>query len=213
MKRLIVILTCVLSACSAGGGSAPPLVSAGAGNVEQSAATREVQWDAVHPPQATPVPASNDMLYVGNLGNNSITVYHHDAQGNAAPVYVIAGSRTGIKNPGQLAEDAAGNLYVANGSAYATDLTTPSILVFAHGAKGNVAPIRVIAQYPGLSGTSELLRFPPNANGNTAPFARSATDSVYVPHQITLDSTGNNLIDAHIGSVSTYYLGLRRQPV
>lgn len=141
----------------------------------------------------------NDLLYVGNTGNNSITVYNHAANGNIKPTYVIAGSRTGISVPGQLSEDAASNLYVANGSSFKSS-TNPAILVFAHGANGNVAPIRIIAGpstgiqnveamtvdiitgniYVTSSNPSTneaglietLLVFGPNSNGNVAPLSR-----------------------------------------
>jgi hypothetical protein len=222
-----VVVGFALSGCGGGSGSSnlPAPATANAPLAQATSSVSEAQSDIHYPAQATPVSASADMLYVGNVGNNSITVYHHDAQGNASPVRVIAGSKTGITLPGQLSEDAAGNLYVANQPS--------SILIFAPLAKGNVAPIRVIAgpltglhrveamtvdqttgkifvvdtiaQNPGLSGTSELLRFAPNASGNTAPFARSATNSIPVPRQITSDSTGNYLIESHIGGVSSSY--------
>jgi hypothetical protein len=152
---------------------------------------------------------SNDLLYVGNTGNNSITVYHHDQSGNSAPLYVIAGSKTRLSGPGALSEDAAGNLYVANGS---------SLLVFAHGAKGNVAPIRTltgsqtaiyeiesmtvdqatgkifITSFVNQGGIPEtvLLRFPPGASGNTAPYAQTSVGSFTTA--LASDSTGQNLI-------------------
>jgi hypothetical protein len=214
-----------LSGCGGGSGStnvpAPSGVNAALAPLSP-ASVSEAESDSRYPTQFTPIPARTYMLYVGNVGNNSITVYRFDAQGNTSPMRVIAGSKTRITSPGQLSEDAAGNLYVANKPA--------SILVFAPLANGNVAPIRVlagpltgihnveamtvdqatgkifvvdtIAQNPGLSGTSELLRFAPNASGNTAPFARSATNSIPVPRQITSDSTGNNLIETHIGGIS-----------
>jgi len=105
---------------------------------------REAQSDAAVYPLSIPVPSSNDLLYVGNIGNNSITIYKQDAQGDTAPLKVIAGSKTGINNPGQLSEDAQGNLYVANNASPAASTSTAygSVLVFAHGANGNTAPIR-----------------------------------------------------------------------
>ena len=156
------------------------------------------------------------LLYVGNVGNNSITVYRHDAAGNAAPVAVIAGPKTGIDSPGQLSEDAAGNLYVANDSP-----SRPAILVFAHGANGNVAPIRVLSgPHTGLTaveamtvdqttgdifvfndgppqdtGASQYLRFSANAAGDQSPAAR--TSLAYNPAiELASDSTGRNLIEA-----------------
>jgi hypothetical protein len=139
-------------------------------------------------------------LYVGNRGNNSITVYSQNANGNAAPIRTIAGPNTqlnfhvGVGRTGQISQDAAGNLWVANGTA--------SILIFAHGASGNVAPIGILGgpltgivyataltvdkvtgkifvfNENGETGQSQLLRFPPGAVGNVAPFA--ATSGVYM---------------------------------
>ena len=153
----------------------------------------------------------SDRLYVGNTGNNSITVYWHAASGNAAPLFVIEGAKTGISNPGQLSSDAQGNLYVANGSYQGTS-SNPGILVFAHGANGNVAPIRKIAgpltgihnvqamtvdkvtgdlfvaDNEGVSGVSStLMVVPPNASGNVAPLAR---EEVRHPAAAGVDSTG-----------------------
>ena len=148
-----------------------------------------------------------------------ITVYRHDVQGNSGPLYVIAGSKTGINSPGQLSEDAAGNLYVANGG-----LNSPaSILVFAHGANGNVAPIRTLAgpatgmhhvvamtvdnmtgkifavdDSAPLGQGANLLRFTPNASGNQAPFASGAI--YFWGSELASDSTGKNVIEAHIPS-------------
>jgi hypothetical protein len=179
--------------------------------------TSEAQADAVRQPQY--VSSSADVLYVGNRGNNSITVYRHDASGNAAPVRVIAGIKTGLNRPGQLAQDAAGNLYVANGVSGSS-----SVVVFGHGANGNVAPIRVLAgpatgihaigamtvdattgkiflediqyQTGGLLVNVSLLRFAPDANGNAAPYARSQP-GLFPSNELSSDSTGRNLVDAH----------------
>jgi hypothetical protein len=157
---------------------------------------------------------ANDRLYISNVGNNSITVYLHSASGNSRPMFIIAGPKTKLNNPGTLSLDALGNLYVANrGSA--------SVLVFAHGANGNVAPIRTLAgpltgihliealtvdqltgklfvfdMVPGETGESALLRFPPDADGNEAPFARSAT-GLDPAIELASDSTGQYIIESH----------------
>jgi len=169
---------------------------------------------------AASVPVSNDLLYIGNLGTNGITVFHHDASGNTAPIAIIAGSKTGISAPGQLSEDAQGNLYVANGSFY-TASSAPGVLVFAHGANGNVAPIRRIPVAPGLVSiqamtvdqatgkifiyegdssdpVSTVFRYPPNATVGTAPFAQAKGLNPAI--QLASDSTGNNLLEGHFAS-------------
>jgi hypothetical protein len=228
------LLLPIVAACSGSGDSAPNAASreATVSSQTQSSApvSTEAQVDATVKTQWQYTSSPADLLYVGNTGNNSITVYRHDASGNAAPLRVIIGSKTGIGNPGQLSEDAQGNLYVANSIANDVANASPAILVFAHGANGNVAPIRTLAgahtslhhigamtvdvatgkifavdseelcpgsvSYNFFCATS-LLRFPPNAAGNTAPFARSAFGNMLAGIEIASDSTGQNIIEAH----------------
>jgi hypothetical protein len=152
-------------------------------------------------------------IYVGNSGNNSITVYGQYSNGNVRPERTIAGPNTLIDAPGQISLDRAGNLYVASTG-------TPAILVFARGANGNVAPKRVIA---GAATTlhrptgmrvdpatgdiyvvdndpadpyARFLRFAARANGNVGPIAQTAA-SLSPAFQIAFDSSGANLIEAH----------------
>jgi hypothetical protein len=194
-------------------------------------AIRETQSHSALSSSATSVAGPNDLLYVANAGSNAITVYHTGASGNTAPLATIVGSKTRLNNPGPLSEDANGDLYVAN-----EHLEAPSsILVFKHGANGNVAPLRVIAgPLTGLStnyleavtvdqttgkifamvgtpsgeGSSELVRFPPNASGNEAPFATSQT-GLYSALQLASDSTGNNIIEASNGECcSSVFFGI-----
>jgi hypothetical protein len=179
----------LLAACGGGGASTSSVLP-------QTAALPQPSLAPV-----LPLSGANDLLYTGNTGNNSITVYNHAAHGNTAPLYVIAGPRTGISSPGQLSADAQGNLYVANGGFQGYS-ANPGILVFAHGANGNVAPIRKLAgpltginkveamivdkvtgnifvadNGVGVGDDSTLMIFPRNATGNTAPFARVVTRS------------------------------------
>jgi hypothetical protein len=48
------------------------------------------------------------------------------------------------------------------------------------------------------NGNSELLRFPPNASGNEAPFASTGA-GLNNAYQLASDSTGKNIIDASFG--------------
>ena len=141
-----VLLLPVLAAC--GGGSTPntlvPASNLIASPNVKARALSEAQSDAIQRPQPQYTPSTSDLLYVGNVGNNSITVYRHDASGNTSPLKVIAGPKTGISSPGALSEDSQGDLYVANGF-FDGPSATPAILVFAKGANGNVAPIRKLA--------------------------------------------------------------------
>jgi hypothetical protein len=217
----VIVSAPFFAACGGGSYSSTPLpapqgAAATLGLPARAESAAEAQSDARQPES---VSVSSDFFYVGNQGNNSITVYARDAVGNAAPVRVVAGPKTGINTPGQLAQDASGNLYVANGSA-----GKAAVLVFARGANGDVAPIRVLAgpatglhtigamtvdeitgkifvedvQYEtnGFLVDVSLLRFAPNAGGNVAPFARSQP-GLYPSTELASDSTGYNLIDAH----------------
>ena len=144
-------------------------------------------------------------------------------RGNTAPLYAIAGPNTGIDKPGQLSEDAQGNLYVVNGSRFVSS-SHPAVLVFARGASGNVVPLRKLAVYPGLvnvqamtvdqttgkifvieddgkypggSSDTTVLRYAADAAGNATPQAHATTDLAQATLQLASDSTGKNLIDAH----------------
>lgn len=81
-------------------------------------------------------------LYVAN--SSDVRIFSPGAHDNAAPAAVIGGSKTGIPtNSGGasgVAVDRSGNIYVAvqNDSAF-------SILAFAPGSNGNVAPVRAIS--------------------------------------------------------------------
>ncbi len=68
----------------------------------------------------------------------SIAVFAKNASGDAAPVRVITGPRTGLNWPTGVAVDAE------RGDVYVTNDTTDSILVFDAEASGDVAPKRVI---------------------------------------------------------------------
>jgi 6-phosphogluconolactonase (cycloisomerase 2 family) len=68
----------------------------------------------------------------------AITVYAKNATGDAAPLRVIEGPRTGLNWPTGIAADAE------RGEIYVTNDTTDSILVFDADASGNVAPKRVL---------------------------------------------------------------------
>ena len=79
----------------------------------------------------------------------SITVYSRTAEGNAAPLRTIQGSKTGLNWPnGIYLDPASGQIVVANSG-------DDSILFFDRKANGDVAPVRVI-QGPttGLDGPS-----------------------------------------------------------
>lgn len=125
-------------------------------------------------------------VFVVSFGNNSILAFNPTSNGNVAPLYEVAGSNTTLCQPIGIVFDAKGLLYEAN-SDY-NGGCTPSILVFAAGAKGNVAPIRTIIGPKTLLKTPYSIRvdklgyiyvtdslgqdvkvYAPGAHGNVAP--------------------------------------------
>jgi hypothetical protein len=70
------------------------------------------------------------------VSNNEIWIYAAHAFGNTPPLYKIAGSKTLLNSPTQLAFDTNGTLYVVNDN---------SVTEYASGHVGNVAPVRRIA--------------------------------------------------------------------
>jgi hypothetical protein len=170
------------------------------GNV---APTKSIAGDATgifSPAQIALDSAAN--IYVANSavqGPASILVFNSGATANAAPSSTLAGDKTTIYVPRGVALDAAGNIYVASlafSPPPAGSLSgTPSILEFAPGATGNVAPIRTItgpattmAEIGNLRvdsagniyviNGSTILKFAADATGNVAP-ADSVTSSSY----------------------------------
>jgi len=79
----------------------------------------------------------------GVIGDGSVTIYAADSNGNMAPVAVIAGADTGLKNPSGVALDASGNIYVANSGGGSTE--TGSVTVYPAGSNGDVSPSATIA--------------------------------------------------------------------
>lgn len=98
-------------------------------------------------------------LYVvnqGSMGGQPLLVFGPAATGNVAPIRSLGGALTGLSADSVVGAttDTAGNLYVTVEAVSGTGpvpVFSGSILEFAAGATGNVAPIRTI------SGTSTLL--------------------------------------------------------
>ena len=86
----------------------------------------------------------------------SLTVYAAGATGGAAPLATISGPNTDLDIPANDAVDAAGRVLVANISS--SPSTSDSVLIFAAGASGNVAPVAIIGRDAG--GDKTELSFP-----------------------------------------------------
>jgi hypothetical protein len=79
----------------------------------------------------------NGVIYEGNNNSNAVNVYGPTATSETQAQY-ITGSNTQITGPYGVAVDASGYLYVISTSG-------SSILVFAPGVTGNVAPVETIS--------------------------------------------------------------------
>ncbi|MBV8172032.1 MAG: hypothetical protein JO219_08890 [Candidatus Eremiobacteraeota bacterium] len=80
-------------------------------------------------------------------GQDSLTVYAPNANGDAKPLRTIAGPLTGLTRPNGVAVDASGALYVANTGVSGSGESVVGqdrVLIFAPGASGDVAPVRFI---------------------------------------------------------------------
>ena len=117
-----------------------------------------------------------------------LLIYSAAASGKIFPTATLSGSNTGIHGLTAITLDSAGSLYVAINDPVSQ---RGSILVFAPGATGNVAPVRTIAgsntsldsvgelqvnsagtlfvtSIP-LAANVQIVTFPPGASGNVAP--------------------------------------------
>ncbi len=100
--------------------------------------------DIGHNDMSMAVDPENGELFVYNYSptqnTQQISIFRRGASGNVAPRRVISGSNTMIGPPGQLTNKIAvsndGRLFVAEANN--------TILVFAPGARGNVAPSQII---------------------------------------------------------------------
>ena len=155
---------------------------------------------------STQIQAMNEMavsptgtIYVTGGPNGQtpepILIFNAGVSGDAAPNGVISGDMTTLGNVRGMTLDTAGNLYLTSLAEVpipgAPLSGTPSILEFAAGAAGNVAPIRTISGSATTMGeigsirvdsagdlfvvngifSANALKFAPGATGNVAPLA------------------------------------------
>jgi hypothetical protein len=85
-----LLLLPLLVACGGGSSSSgqlpalsAPAPAAAQRDVSQISQVTEAQTDLSAAPQPQYVPSANDLLYVSNAANASITVYHHDDRARA----------------------------------------------------------------------------------------------------------------------------------
>jgi hypothetical protein len=92
-------------------------------------------------PQSMAVDASGQLYIVS--GSDYIGVYSATANGTATPTRLITGSSTQLQNPLSIAADSSGDIYVTT-EVFGTTTDTGTLLEFAAGTTGNVAPTRVL---------------------------------------------------------------------
>jgi DNA-binding beta-propeller fold protein YncE len=84
----------------------------------------------------------HDEFAVANNGDNSVLVFSRTANGDAAPLRVIAGAKSGINRPMGVAIDSGNNeIWVSNFADH-------TALVFDRNANGDAAPKRIIRTAP-----------------------------------------------------------------
>lgn len=153
---------------------------------------------------------------------NSVNVFQSDARDRDAPIRVISGNNTQISVPSAMAMGQHGELYVLNNNAF-PGAANPTVVVFAPGANGNVAPIRTIsgfatAQHDVVEGLAvdpngnvyvsivdakhtvvpQILVLPPGANGNTAP-VRAIDVPIALSGRLAADAGGKLYVGGAAG--------------
>jgi 6-phosphogluconolactonase (cycloisomerase 2 family) len=81
-------------------------------------------------------------LFVANDADDSILVFRSTDEGDAAPIRVIKGPNTSIKNPPGITLD------TKNGEIAVASMGTHSVLFFPITANGDVKPSRIIRSGP-----------------------------------------------------------------
>src|SRR6202035_2159799 len=125
-------------------------------------------------------------VWSSNYNDSTVTEYGPGASGDAAPIRTLAGAATGLDRNDDISLMPDGTLYVGNlqsSTGYGT------VLVFAPGASGDVAPEAVVTGpatglgtvvdgvgvdatgmlYADNSVTGTIEVFAPGASGNVAP--------------------------------------------
>jgi len=143
-------------------------------------------------------------IYVSEF-NAGIAIFTGHANGSVAPSRYILPGLSGLEFPEALATDSAGNLYVVN--VHSNWQST--ILVFAPGATGDVAPLRTLnVSANGIAvdsagnlyatvnaaGNTAIEVFAPGAAGNDAPIrtiSTQATGLARLTGGIALDAAGD----------------------
>jgi sugar lactone lactonase YvrE len=155
---------------------------------DYAAAQRNVFFSPDPPPPTGIALDAGGWVYLTVAGDSSIAIFAPGARDSAVPARIIGGARSGLVAPRDIALDSRGRSYVSSGSHRGPE--GGAITVYAPGASGSVAPVRVIAgQKTGLvnpgrlaigadggvhvvNGRGGILEFDGRAAGDAAPRRR-----------------------------------------
>ena len=122
---------------------------------------------------------SHGYIYVSNQSKDekpdTITVYSPGSNGNVAPARVISGPATLLSAPEGVAVDSSGRLFVSSIAAGAPQSPDATVLIFAPGSNGNVAPSASIDCDCAKSHTPGAIAL--GSNGNVYVTTRWNTDT------------------------------------
>ena len=90
---------------------------------------------------------THDEIAIANSGDSSIRIFSRTANGDAAPVRVIKGTRTGVHGPMGVTID------VKNDEIWVANYGDHTALVFARTASGDTPPKRIVRNAPAGSPT------------------------------------------------------------
>jgi hypothetical protein len=107
-------------------------------------------------------------IFTVSSGNSFITEYAPGATGNATPINTIEGAATGIVEPGGIAVDSDGGIYVSN----LPGAGGPTITEYPPSATGNATPTETLA---GDSTFNQIFGITLAPNGNLWVSGRSGT--------------------------------------
>lgn len=200
-------LVAALSACSAGGTSAPPAAPAPqTGGARIPAALARITPNRTGRTHGAPVTAhgwlsrraqtGKNLVYVASGGGSNGAVYVYPSNGQAqAPIGTIV---AGISEPAGIAIDASGSLYVANAASstvtvYPVGQLNPSV-TYTQGvsapqgvAVGSDGTVYVANETGSPSGTGSVSEY---AGGSTNPSATITLPGMYA-FAVGLDASNN----------------------
>ena len=129
----------------------------------------------------------------------AVAIFARGAHGNVAPIAVISGKRAAVAHVTSIGFDPEGRLYLTQANEVSGPSASGDLKVFAAGARGDVAPIAIIAgsntlfdRSPlgvavdakdeifvaqGTPSGDQVLKFPAHANGNVSPIAMTVVGS------------------------------------